>query len=261
MYHDCKLVHADLSEYNILYHQQQLWIIDVSQSVEHDHPAAFEFLRKDLKNVGDFFGSYGVRCLNLRRAFDFVTSNNIEADYGMDTLKRWLETPDMVEAADDSKPSVLEEEAHAHKATEDSVFLKSFIPRNLGEVLNPEQEVERPAQGAESNLRLGVVGVDRDHAASENGVDEEKMPEEEEKVCSVQSEEEDERHFDEKTPRGRRHEDREVKKVTIYSFVMTIAEQSPQERKKAVKEATREKRKTKMPKAEKKKKIKASRGG
>ena len=232
MYHDCKLVHADLSEYNILYHQQQLWVIDVSQSVEHDHPAAFEFLRKDLKNVGDFFGSYGVRCLNLRRAFDFVTSDNIEAASGMDTLKRWLETPDTVEAADDSKPSVLEEEAHAHKATEDSVFLKSFIPRNLGEVLNPEQEVERPAQGAESNLRLGVVGANRDHAASENGVD---VSEEGEEESSVQSEEDGEGHVDAKTPRGHRHEGREAKKVAIYSFIMTIAEQSRRSARKRLK--------------------------
>ena len=206
-------MHADLSEYNILYHQQQLWIIDVSQSVEHDHPAAFEFLRKDLKNVGDFFGSYGVRCLDLRRAFDFVTSNNTEADSGKDMLKRWFEAPDSVEVADDSKPSALEEEAHAHKATEDSVFLKSFIPRNLGEVLNPEQEVERPAQGAEGNLRLGVVGADRDHAASENGVDEEKVSEEEGEESSAQDEEDSERHLDAKTPRGHRHEDREAKKV------------------------------------------------
>jgi RIO kinase 1 len=211
IYHDCKLVHADLSEYNILYHQQQLWIIDVSQSVEHDHPAAFEFLRKDLKNVGDFFGSYGVRCLNLRRAFDFVTSNDIEADSGEDTLKRWLETTDTAEAADDNKPSALEEEAHAHKATEDSVFLKSFIPRNLGEVLNPEQEVERSAQGAEGNLRLGVVGVDRGHAVSENVVDEEEgVSERGEEESSVQD---SERDIDTKTPRGHRHEDREAKKV------------------------------------------------
>jgi len=206
-------VHADLSEYNILYHQQQLWIIDVSQSVEHDHPAAFEFLRKDLKNVGDFFGSYGVRCLNLRRAFDFVTSSDIEANNGANTLKQWLETPDTVEAEDDSKPSALEEEAHAHKATEDSVFLKSFIPRNLGEVLNPEQEVERPPQGAEGNLRLGVVGADRDHVVSENEVNEEKVSEEGEVESSVQDEEDSERDIEGKTPRGHRHEDREVKKV------------------------------------------------
>ncbi|KAJ4001082.1 RIO domain-containing protein [Lentinula boryana] len=39
MFHQCKLAHADLSEYNILFHEGHLWIIDVSQSVEHDHPS------------------------------------------------------------------------------------------------------------------------------------------------------------------------------------------------------------------------------
>jgi hypothetical protein len=43
-----------------------------------------------------------------------------------------------MEAADESTPSALEEEALVqNKATEDSVFLKRFIPQNLGEVLNP----------------------------------------------------------------------------------------------------------------------------
>lgn len=51
LYNKCRLVHADLSEYNILYHEQSLVIIDVSQSVEHDHPMAFEFLRKDCTNI------------------------------------------------------------------------------------------------------------------------------------------------------------------------------------------------------------------
>ena len=262
MYHGCKLVHADLSEYNILYHHQQLWIIDVSQSVEHDHPAAFEFLRKDLKNAGDFFGSYGVRCLGLRRAFDFVTSTNIEADGGLDTLKQWLETPDTVEAAGDSKPSALEEEAHAHKATEDSVFLKTFIPRNLGEVLNPEQELERREQGEEVNVRLGVVGTGRYHATSKAGVEKERVSDEEEGDSSGEGEEDDEKQFDAKTPRGHRHEDREAKKVRhiFLHHGKSWSDATPQERKKAVREAAREKRKTKMPKAEKKKRIKASRG-
>lgn len=31
MYQVAKLVHADLSEYNVLYHERQLYIIDVSQ--------------------------------------------------------------------------------------------------------------------------------------------------------------------------------------------------------------------------------------
>ena len=94
MFHVCKLVHADLSEYNILYHEEHLWIIDVSQSVEHDHPAAFDFLRKDIKNMEDFFGRLGVRCLGLRRCFDFVTKAKLCEDDGTsdeDVLKKWLE--------------------------------------------------------------------------------------------------------------------------------------------------------------------------
>ena len=55
MFHECRLVHGDLSEFNLLYHEGRAYFIDVSQSVEHDHPHALEFLRKDLVNVNDFF--------------------------------------------------------------------------------------------------------------------------------------------------------------------------------------------------------------
>ena len=49
-----KLVHADLSEFNMLYFQGEIVVIDVSQSVEHDHPHALEVLRKDCTNlIGD----------------------------------------------------------------------------------------------------------------------------------------------------------------------------------------------------------------
>ena len=33
MYHECNLVHGDLSEYNLLWHRERAVIIDVSQSV------------------------------------------------------------------------------------------------------------------------------------------------------------------------------------------------------------------------------------
>jgi len=47
MYQECKLVHGDLSEYNMLYYKETIYIIDVSQSVELDHPMALDFLRRD----------------------------------------------------------------------------------------------------------------------------------------------------------------------------------------------------------------------
>lgn len=40
LYQECKLIHADLSEYNLLYYEDKVYMIDVSQSVEHDHPKA-----------------------------------------------------------------------------------------------------------------------------------------------------------------------------------------------------------------------------
>jgi len=73
MYHKCRLVHADLSEYNILYWKGKLWIIDVSQSVEHDHPYALEFLRKDSTNITNFFKKGGVDTMTVHELFDFIT--------------------------------------------------------------------------------------------------------------------------------------------------------------------------------------------
>ncbi|MCX8195656.1 MAG: serine protein kinase RIO [Acidilobaceae archaeon] len=50
-----ELVHADLSEYNVMVWQEEPWIIDVSQAVELSHPRALEFLRRDLENLSLFF--------------------------------------------------------------------------------------------------------------------------------------------------------------------------------------------------------------
>jgi RIO kinase 1 len=55
LYHKCRLVHADLSEFNMLYYEGKVIVIDVSQAVEHDHPHALEFLRKDCNNVNGEF--------------------------------------------------------------------------------------------------------------------------------------------------------------------------------------------------------------
>ncbi len=60
MYQKARLVHADLSEYNIMYWNDEPVIIDVGQAVPLNHPYAEEFLMHDVKNIVRFFRSVGV---------------------------------------------------------------------------------------------------------------------------------------------------------------------------------------------------------
>lgn len=79
LYQNCRLVHADLSEYNTIVHEENLYVFDVSQSVEPDHPMSIDFLRMDIKNVNDFFSR--IKKINVyaeRDIFKFViTPSNI----------------------------------------------------------------------------------------------------------------------------------------------------------------------------------------
>lgn len=167
MFHHCHLVHADLSEYNILYHAGHVYIIDVSQSVEHDHPSAFDFLRSDIRNVEDFFQRRSggeVRTLGIRRTWSFIVDESVglspeeeQGDAGedrlLDILKTWLDAePD---ATADAVATTSEQ-----KAVDDAVFFSSYIPRSLGEVYDPERDVEllRSGQG-DKLIYAGVTGL------------------------------------------------------------------------------------------------------
>jgi len=57
LYQDARLVHADLSEYNILYHEKP-YLIDMGQAVPLDHPRALAFLIRDIKNINRYFSRY-----------------------------------------------------------------------------------------------------------------------------------------------------------------------------------------------------------
>jgi len=66
LYNEAKLVHADMSEYNILWHEDKCWLIDVAQSVEPGHPSALEFLMRDCHNISyvNFFLNFLYSIIN-----------------------------------------------------------------------------------------------------------------------------------------------------------------------------------------------------
>lgn len=71
MFVKAKLVHSDLSEYNILYYRKRPYLIDLAQGVVLDHPMAMDFLRRDVANVVRFFRKYGVQ-RNEKEIFDEI---------------------------------------------------------------------------------------------------------------------------------------------------------------------------------------------
>ena len=57
---NARLVHSDLSEYNILNDDEELVIIDVGQAVTTMHPNAKEFFQRDVQNISKWFRKQGV---------------------------------------------------------------------------------------------------------------------------------------------------------------------------------------------------------
>lgn len=237
MYSEARLVHADLSEYNMLYHNGEAYIIDVSQSVEHDHPHALEFLRKDCSNVNDFFQRHNVAVMTVRELFEFVTDPSITTD----NINQYLD-----KAMEIASERTAEERSNQDKVDEE-VFKKAYIPRTLNEVTHYERDVDTMMKKKEdlsseethtdnilyqtvTGLRKDLSGVQTVPSILEDSTKDE----------SSGSEEEEDEDDEEK------------------SGEETEAQLDRKEQKKLVKEAQREKRKNKVPKHVKKRKEKVA---
>ncbi len=61
LYKKGKLVHGDISEYNILNFNEEPVIIDMGQGVPSDHPLAYELLKRDLENINRWFKKFGIK--------------------------------------------------------------------------------------------------------------------------------------------------------------------------------------------------------
>lgn len=62
LYQEARLVHGDLSEYNILLYEERPVLIDMGQAVMLEHPMAREFLARDIKNIVRYFKKSGAKC-------------------------------------------------------------------------------------------------------------------------------------------------------------------------------------------------------
>lgn len=169
MYQACRLVHADLSEYNMLYHNGHVVVIDVSQSVETDHPRALDFLRVDCQNVTDFFRRAGVLTMAPRELFDYVVhaslaSKEDEQAY-MDEMRSRAEARvDNATAAAHSSPTdgdvsgdagdgkAAAAAAVAEAEVENAVFMQSYIPQSLFGVRDVEAETRKVIKGDTGDL-------------------------------------------------------------------------------------------------------------
>ena len=147
MYQKCRLVHADLSEYNMLVHEGRLYIIDVSQSVEHDHPNALEFLRKDCDNVTEFFRRNKVCVMPVKGLFDFVTDISLTDD----RVEEYLEKAEEKAVAREPGDQGAEEEVS------EAVFKQIFIPRTLTEVTKYEEDFEKMQMGQRVDIAYSSV--------------------------------------------------------------------------------------------------------
>ncbi|KAM9844871.1 serine/threonine-protein kinase RIO1 [Aulostomus maculatus] len=236
MFHEARLVHADLSEFNILYHDGDAYIIDVSQSVEHDHPHALEFLRKDCSNVNEFFEKHGVAVMTVRELFDFVTDPSITCH----NIDQYLEKMMKIAAERTS------EQRSDQDRVDEEVFKKAFIPRTLTDVSHYERDVDLMRMKEEESAISGhndnvlyqtLTGLKKDLSGVQTVpalLEEDGSSSSSEDVDEGEGEDADEQQQSDEAPMDKK------------------------EKKKLVKEAQREKRKCKTPKHVKKRKEKVA---
>lgn len=231
MYRECRLVHADLSEYNLLYHNGRPYIIDVSQSVTPDHPHSLEFLRKDCTNITEYFRRKGVPTMKIQELFNFIVDPMLTAekrDEYLEEMKEIAASRPVGELTDQEK-------------IDEEVFKNAYIPKTLDQVIDFERDMQQLKLGTKSEKEITyrtVLGMKKDLSgpevlpipgdASDSGGDSSEDEED--------SEDEDDEKGSHRTVGRLRGETTEDRK----------------ERKKAVKEAQAEKRKSKLKKHVKK---------
>ena len=199
---------------NVSYNDKTLYIIDVSQSVEHDHPRSLEFLRMDIKNVTEFFRKKGVPTMHERTAFDFITTEFEPID-----RNEMIAEIDALVSKDQNTLADVE--------VNERVFRQAYIPKSLFEVVDPERDTGILQQGGKADLIYSKFldvqetkpevkpTAEGENRSIENGAKQDTAESLGEDEDSDSESDRSEASSDESTgkPRGHKHEDKAAKKV------------------------------------------------
>ncbi|MEM3103556.1 MAG: serine protein kinase RIO [Candidatus Nitrosocaldus sp.] len=79
LYRDARLVHADLSEFNIFLHDGRIVIFDFGSAVDVKHPNSHEFLIRDLTNVNRFFSKEGIEVHDINYLLSIIEDDGVQA--------------------------------------------------------------------------------------------------------------------------------------------------------------------------------------
>ncbi|XP_035207867.1 serine/threonine-protein kinase RIO1-like [Stegodyphus dumicola] len=246
LFQKCKLIHADLSEYNMLYFNGKIIMIDVSQSVELEHPRAIEFLRKDCLNITDFFKKQNVPVMTVRELFDFITDYNIN-DENIDDYLAEAQRKATSRASDLCEDEKVDEE----------VFKQAYIPKNLSQVIDVENDVFNEDREILYHSVTGLkpsLTVSRLRETNEKSHDNSRGRDDEN-----DNEENDDDDDDDSSCSENSVSKKDKSKHSTFSRPRDESPNSKKERKKVLKDARREKQQHKVPKHIKKRKEKVGR--
>jgi RIO kinase 3 len=160
MYHTCRLVHADLSEYNILYHNKKPYFIDVGQSVEPTHPRADAYLLRDCVQICRFFKSAGVtNPMEPRDLFSATCGKSLTAD----------------EAVELQQEVISSRAAYSRRGKGNQEDLSDVCTKmNLNSMsLKPDAEEGDPTSSSNESGDAGFVMVENDNPKEEEDDEEE----------------------------------------------------------------------------------------
>lgn len=200
--------------------------------------------------------------MGIRGTFDFVTGDRLDRfdddgnkqgsigedeeteDVLKEVVREWLESgvglkDDKLDMSTSEGLTPAQDEAQqsaGRRETDEAVFMSSYIPRNLGEVYDPERDIDVIAAGkGEDLIYAGLAGVSGSNGNGSSGttrpksalrntgesINDEgkkggvKWEDEQDDEDSEDEDEDDEADDDkEKRPRGFRHEDKDSKKVS-----------------------------------------------